>query len=533
MRILLVEDNLDSLRSLKIVLADLGHDPVGVDNAAEALECAQREYFPLVITDIRMPGMDGLELLGRLKSGAYGADADVVIITGHGDMETAVEALRKGAYDYLNKPINARELAAVVERSAERQSLLAENFEFKTQFQTRVQEATQDLRADLNNARRRLREACGLGGVVAVSPAMRQLVAEAELYHRNPEVAVLIEGETGTGKEILARLIHYGDGFATTPFEPINCAAIPAELFESELFGHDPGAYTGSTRRGRPGKVELAGQGALFLDEIVEMPLSLQPKLLRVVEDRTFYRVGGVKRLEFKARLISAANSDLGGLVESGRFRRDLFHRLKVGYLVIPPLRERPEDIESLVQVFLRREATRKKKRFREAAPDALALLRGHPWPGNVRELENVIERAVLTADGEILRVEHLNFLLGDRARVVVPVALAGEGGELDTRGPTAAHAASPPLGTDEPSFDPRSIVLPEHKLDIDTLTQRIICLALEKFGGNKTKTAAYLGLSRYALHRRLEGGASTSSRSEAAAPDLKEAPASPGDSAA
>jgi DNA-binding NtrC family response regulator len=486
MRILLVDDNQDSLRSLKIVLADLGHDPVSVDNAAEALELAQGESFPLVITDIRMPGMDGIELLGRLKASPMGQNSDVVIITGHGDMETAVEALRKGAYDYLNKPINARELAAVVERSAERQSLLAENKELKTEFQSKVQEATQDIRADLHSARKRLREACGLGGLVAESPAMRRLLDEAELYHQNPEVAVLIEGETGTGKEVLARLIHYGRGFATTPFEPINCAAIPSELFESELFGHDPGAYTGSSRRGRPGRVELAGAGTLFLDEIAEMPLGLQPKLLRVLEDRTFYRVGGVKRLEFKARLISAANSDLSDMVASGRFRRDLFHRLKVGYLVIPPLRERIEDIGPLALMFLRREAARKKRRFRELGADALALLQGRAWPGNVRELENAIERAALTSDGEVLRVEHLEFLDMDLAR---------------SANSCARQSTAPPNAP----FDPGAIVLPEHKLDIDDLTQQILRQALDKFKGNKTKAAAYLGLSRYALHRRLE----------------------------
>jgi len=482
MRILLVDDNKDSLQSLDIVLSDLGHEPLALDNAVEALARAQREFFPLVITDIRMPGMDGLELLGRLKSEPYGKDADVVILTGHGDMDTAIEALRKGAYDFLNKPINARELAAVVERSAERQSLLAENHEFKTRFDTKVQEATQDLRANLDQTQRRLREVCGVGAIVAASPAMQRLVAEAQLYHRNPEVAVLIEGETGTGKEILARLIHYGNAMLTTPFEPINCAAIPTELFESELFGHEAGAYTGSTRRGRSGKIELAANGTLFLDEIAEIPLGSQPKLLRVLEDRTFYRVGGIKRHEFKARLISAANSDLAGLVAAGRFRRDLFHRIKVGYLVIPPLRARAEDLEPLALNFLVREASRKKKRFRSLHPASLALLQRHPWPGNVRELENVIERAVLTAEGPELLPEHLVFLSD---------GLSGDFGRNDALAP---------------GFDPSDIVLPEAGLNLDTLSQRIIHLAVEKFGGNKTKAASYLGLSRYALHRRLEG---------------------------
>jgi len=348
MRILLVDDNRDSLQSLQVVLSDLGHQPEVATNAQEALNLAAQSFYPLIITDIRMPGMNGLELLGVLKSTPEGRNADVVIITGHGDMQTAVEALRKGAYDYLNKPINARELAAVVERCCEHQALLLENMEWRTRFEHRVDEATQDIKRNLAEAADRLRQAAGVGSVVAASPAMIRLVAEARIYHKDPSVSVLIEGETGTGKEVLARLVHYGEGMPAAPFLAINCSAIPGHLFESELFGHDAGAFTGSTRQGLRGKLEIAEDGALFLDEVAEMPLELQPKLLRVLEERTFYRVGGVKKRHLRARVICAANRDMSSMVENGRFRRDLYYRLNVVTLAVPESFAAPKTNENV-----------------------------------------------------------------------------------------------------------------------------------------------------------------------------------------
>jgi DNA-binding NtrC family response regulator len=469
-RVLLVDDNEHSLQGLSVVLADLGHQPVAVSSAEAALERVRADYYPLVVTDIRMPGIDGLDLLARLKDGEESRHSDVVIITGHGDMETAIDALRKGAYDYLNKPINARELAAVVERSAEHQALLHENRDFRERFSRKVREATSELRRDLERARSRLRRVVGVGDVVAESAAMRTLVRETELYHGEPGVPVLIEGETGTGKEILARLVHHGPPRGTdgedTPFVALNCSAISPQLFESELFGHEAGAYTGSTRTGARGKLELAGQGTLFLDEVAEMPLELQPKLLRVLEERTFYRVGGLKKREFQARVVCASNRGLETMVAEGRFRRDLFHRLKVGHLVLPPLRQRPEDIPVLAET--------------------LELLLAQAWPGNVRELENAMERAVLTHNGEVLMPGHLDFLTREAA---TDRAVSAE--------PAATNAAA--------FLDPQRLVLPEEGLDLEALTTAVVLAAVERFDGNKTRAARYLGLSRYALHRRLQ----------------------------
>ncbi len=494
MRILVVDDNSNSLQSLCLVLKDLGHEPRGMEDPKEALAAARREFFPLIITDIRMPGMDGLELLSAIKEDPAARASDVVLITGHGDMTTAVEALRKGAYDYLNKPINARELSAVVDRSAEHQALIMENAALRTDIKAEVSRVAADLQRDLEDMRHRLREVEGVGLVIAESPAMLRLLGEALILHSDPTVPVLIEGETGTGKEIFARFIHHGEGANTTPFMAINCAAIPHELFESELFGHEPGAFTGSRAEGAPGKLEQAGKGTLFLDEVAEMPLTLQPKLLRVLEERSFYRVGGVKKREFAARIICAGNRNMTDMVEKGLFRRDLFHRLRVGHLLIPPLRERPEDIRPLAEHFLRREAARKKKRFTGLSPAALESLRQYPWPGNVREMENTLERAVLMHDGELLLPEHIQFLLsGGVNGYFVERRASGRGQQ--------GMAAPAPLDLKNPG----SIALPEEPLKLDDLVDAVVIAALKRFDGNKSKTADYLGISRFALHRRLQ----------------------------
>lgn len=481
MRILIVDDNPTSLQSLSVVLSDLGHDPAPFADPVLALEEARRAHYPLIITDIRMPRMDGITLLRKLKSTPETETCDVVLITGHGDMETAVGALRHGAYDYLNKPINARELAAVVERSAEHQALLLENRDLRQNLDLRVREVADTLHRDLEEARTRLRQVFGIGGVVSESPATEQVMNDARMFHNDPSVPVLIEGETGTGKEIIARLIHFGESGSVHPFVAINCAAIPHELFESELFGHEAGAYTGSRAGGSAGKLELAAEGTLFLDEVAEMPLSLQPKLLRVLEDRTYYRVGGLRKRDFRARVICAANRDLEELVERGQFRRDLYHRLKVGHLVIPPLRERREDIPALARLFLTRQAERKRKQFTSVSPQAMDILLRQPWPGNVRELENTIERAVLIHDAPILKPEHLTFLT-----------------ERQSAYSCAGIPKKLPLDLD-------NLELPEAPLDLEALTTAIVQKALDRFEGNKSKAAAYLGISRFALHRRLQ----------------------------
>ena len=523
MRILVVDDNGPSLQSLCLVLNDLGHEAVGCQDPAEALERARKEIFPLIITDIRMPGLDGLELLTLLKTNTATTGIDVVLITGHGDMATAVEALRKGAYDYLNKPINARELAAVVDRCAERQSLLLENTALKSNLEQEVSRVAGSLREDLQSVRNRLRELEGIGHVIAESPQVQQLMSDALIMHGDPSVPVLLEGETGTGKEIFARVIHFGDEDNAEPFIAINCSAIPHELFESELFGYESGAFTGGRAEGASGKLEQAGKGTLFLDEVAEMPITLQPKLLRVLEERSFYRVGGVKKRKFNARIVCAGNRNMEDMVERGQFRRDLYHRLRVGHILIPPLRERPEDIIAMANHFLQRETQRKKKNFAGLDERTRDILLRYPWPGNVRELENTIERAVLLYNGDSLMPAHVHFLENLTRSGPLPPArpVPAQAVPLQPGLPKEAAAASlpsraaplterpvpPPLPAGLLAFSlaDNTVQLPDNPFSLDHLENAVVAAALARFDGNKSKAALFLGISRFALHRRVQ----------------------------
>jgi DNA-binding NtrC family response regulator len=482
MRILIVEDDDISMSSLSDITVMLGHEPVTCKDAVSALERCTAEFFPTIVTDIRMPGMDGMELLRRVKDSPASCDSDVIMITGHGDVEMAITALRCGAYDFLRKPLDVRELAAAIERSVEHQALRHENRELAFHCDRRVEEAVEDLRRDLDDARSLLRQVAGIGQVVAASAPMKRILADTKLYHENPDVPVLIEGETGTGKEIVARLIHFGDLATGTTFVDINCSAIAENLFESELFGYEAGAFTGSSSKGLRGKIEAAKGGTLFLDEIGDLPLPIQPKLLRVLEDRTFYRVGGLKRRQFEGRIVCATNRDLHAMVEEGTFRRDLFHRLKIGHIAIPPLRERKEDITALALLFLKTESEAKKKQFQSISPQAVDLLLSRPWLGNARELKNAIERAVLTHDGLTLRPEHLDFL-----QPVAPAAVA--------RGPALLNNGS-------------AVEFPEQPIQLDEfiegIKRRIVLQAVEKFGQNKSKAAEFLGWDRNKIYRLL-----------------------------
>ncbi|SHN66343.1 sigma-54-dependent transcriptional regulator [Desulfovibrio litoralis] len=484
MKILIVDDNEASLTSLKLVLSDLGHTIVAMDKPVEALAHATSEFYPLIITDIRMPEMDGLELLTALKEHPVSKDSDIVLMTGYADTETAIEALRRGAYNYLHKPINLQELMVVTEKVAEHQTLRFENKDLKQNMEQRVSEATASLRQEYAKIKSRLQAVEGIGDIIVASQAMKDIYDQTQVFHQNPSVPVLIEGETGTGKEIIARLIHYGQNGSTKPFIALNCSAMPHELFESELFGYETGAFTGSRVGGMVGKLELAEDGTLFLDEIAEMPLSLQPKLLRVLQERSFYRLGGVKKREFKARVICAGNRDMAKLVEKGTFRRDLYHRLRVGHIVLPSLKERPEDLFVLTNFFLERENKRKRKNFKGISQNARELISSYPWQGNIRELENAIERAVLLNDASLLEAEHLDFLENTQSEKQNKKQIDSNNDQILLN---------------------NKLELPETSFNLEAHINEIIQAALDKFEGNKSKAAAYLGISRYALMRKLQ----------------------------
>lgn len=309
------------------------------------------------------------------------------------------------------------------------------------------------------------------------SNTMKELYKTTLKLHHDRDTPVLIQGETGTGKEVIARMLHFGrDNSYQAPYIPINCAAIPPELFESELFGYEGGAFTGSSKKGRLGKFELAKGGTIFLDEIGEMPLNMQPKLLRVLQEREFYRIGGSKSVKVELRIVAATNRNLEEQVREGSFRQDLFYRINVAQLILPPLRERKEDISPLANHFLREQSHKKKRRFKTFSQTAMERLLAYNWPGNIRELQNVIERLVLLNDDTIVRADHL--------------------GSLTLPATSALH---PPIE------ELNSFQLPDASFDLKAFERRIVKEALNKFDGNKTRTAQYLGLTRSALRSRLD----------------------------
>ncbi|MCE5270530.1 sigma-54 dependent transcriptional regulator [bacterium] len=483
MRILLVDDDPHGRELLADYLTDqLYHDVTQCGNGIEALATFKAQPFPLVISDIRMPGMDGLELLQHLKSLPLGDKTDLLFITGHGDMSTAVQALRGGACDYLLKPVNLEELELIVSRIADNRAMREENRELTTRFREKVDEATRETRDRLADLQKAFAQVVGVGKVGVFSDKMQEIVALAERFHEDRSVPVLIEGETGTGKEVVARLVHYGHAAVSPePFIPINCSAISPTLFESELFGYEGGAFSGARKTGQPGKFELASGGTLFLDEIGDMPLDLQPKLLRALQEREFFRVGGIKRIAVSVRIVCATNQDLAGQVREGKFRRDLYYRLNTGRIRIPPLRERQDEALQLARMFLEQFAAQRKKAFHAFSPQAERILLDYPWPGNVRELQNAIERVTLLHDATEVSPEHLAFLATEE-RFDLP---APDGG------------ADPAEGL--------LVRFPAGGLDLRQVEERVIRRVLDMFEGNKSRAAAYLNVNRNTLHNRLK----------------------------
>jgi DNA-binding NtrC family response regulator len=374
-RLLLVDDDEVFLRPLHRTLELKGYEVLPVQSAEEALDTLKTEDVDLVLTDRRLPGMDGVELVRQIKT--EHPDLAVVVMTAYGTIESAVEAMRLGAEDYLVKPFEAAELLLVIRRAIEFQELKAAN----------------------RRTIRRNQERFTFANIVASSAGM-QAVFDLLRSVVDLDTTVLIYGETGVGKELLARSIHYSGARRARPFVPVNCAAIPAELFESELFGSRRGAFTGATEH-RRGHFQMANGGTLLLDEIGEMPLHLQSKLLRAIEEKKVTSVGADRPVDVDVRFIATTNKDLQAEVERGTFRRDLFYRLSVMPVRVPALRERPEDIPLLARHFVEQASRRLKKAMRTISPESLGALMRYPWPGNVRELENVIERAVIVATGE------------------------------------------------------------------------------------------------------------------------------------
>jgi len=480
MKILLVDDEQHSRQAMLWFLKHQNHEVTECASGAEALEKFAVGNYDMVLSDIQMPNMSGIELATAIKQLPNSWQTDIVLFTGHADLNSAVTALRAGIYDYLEKPVNPEELASVIERVAEHQALLRENKTLIERFHDEVNAATEETRRELIHIKQIVAESI-FGSVGIFSECMKIIVQQAQQLHEDRSISVLIEGETGTGKEVIAKMIHYGSRFdplGTAPFVDINCAALAPTLFESELFGYEAGSFTGSMVKGAKGKFDLAHRGTLFLDEIGEIPSNLQGKLLRVLQEKEFYRVGGLKKIKTNIRVICATNVPLEQCVEQGTFRKDLYFRLKVAHIVIPPLRKRKEEILPIATMFLQDFSRRKKKHFVTIAPQTIMIMEEYDWPGNIRELQNIIEYATFAYNDKELKPEHIMGLLQQQRK-------------------------------QSPSLPPRSGILeipfPLQGYPLKKYTEDIILKILAMHNNNQSATANYLGISRRALSYRLE----------------------------
>jgi DNA-binding NtrC family response regulator len=392
-RILVVDDEEIVLKSCRKILEGGGHQVFTALSGQEAFDLLEKEPIDIVITDIKMPGMDGMEILGRVKE-KY-PDVLVIIITGYSTVQSAVQAMKLGAFDYIPKPFTPDEVLVVVEKALEKKSLIYENIYLRKELEAKY----------------------GFENIIGSSPKMQ------EVYKLIRKVAptdstVLIRGESGTGKELIARAIHFNSPRKQKPFVPVDCGVLSQELLESELFGHVKGSFTGAIVT-KPGLFEIADGGSIFLDEIGDINPNFQSKLLRVIQEREFTPVGGVKPKKVDLRFIVATNKDLERLVEEKQFREDLFYRLNVVSITIPPLRERKDDTPLLAYHFLRKYTREMNKSIKSISVDAMNMLIAYSWPGNVRQLENVIERAIVMAEGDTITTEHLPFAV--RAEIAHP----------------------------------------------------------------------------------------------------------------
>ncbi len=455
-QVLIVDDEPNLRKILSAQLSRDGYDVLTAEDGEQGLSLLREHHIDLVITDLKMPKVDGMTLLREALR--EDPDLPVVMITAHGTVDTAVEALKTGAFDYLTKPFDKDEVRQIVAKALKTRQLAG--------AETSTAQAAPGARF----------------GIIGTSPGIMELYAVLERVADTP-TTVLITGESGTGKELVARALHDHSSRRDKPFIKVNCAAIPKELIESELFGYERGAFTGAVSS-KPGRFELANGGTLFLDEIGEIPVEMQVKLLRALQESEFERVGGIKTMRVDVRLVAATNRELRKLIAAGTFREDLFYRLNVVPMRLPALRERASDIPLLVSHFLAKFNERLKKHVSGVEPEALDVLTSYPWPGNIRELENVVERAVLFCDVPKLRASDLPpEVRGAPAPPAVPVtdadlqaALASEGG------------------------------LKEHvKVAMNRLERELVSRALAQTGGNVTHAARLLKISRKGLQLKMK----------------------------
>jgi two-component system response regulator AtoC len=479
-RVLIADDEINIRRVLEAILRRDGYEVVTAANGLEALAGMNRGVHT-VITDLKMPGLDGMALLRKLS--ADYPDVPVVMITAHGSVENAVEAVKLGAFDYIEKPFDQEQIRQIVDKALKTHAF-----------------ARRDVRPEEPKVRGRFR-------LVGDSPAIRQVYGVIEKVADTPST-VLITGESGTGKELIARALHEYSSRREGPFIKINCAAIPKTLMESELFGYEKGAFTGAVGA-KPGRFELAHNGTLFLDEIGEIPVEMQVKLLRVLQESEFERVGGIKTIKVDVRLVAATNRDLHAEVAAAAFREDLYYRLNVVPIHLPPLRERRDDIPLLVGHFIGRFNERLKKQVTGIEPDAVFRLTAYSWPGNIRELENVIERTILFCEGPTIRVIDLpGELMGTGAPssasmpAIQTPSSPGASGEARRLTPPAGV---PVLPTALVGGEAVSSLKEAVRVETERVERDLIQRALDETGGNVTQAARKLQISRKSLQTKMK----------------------------
>ncbi len=448
-KILVIDDDDSGRLALTMLLRSAGYEVTSAATGMSALDLIDREQYQVIVSDLFLPDKSGLDILQNVHKVSPGTE--VIVVTGHASAQTAVRAMKEGAFDYITKPIDFDELKIVVSKALEKQKLLSENMYLRRQLQGRFE----------------------FSNIIGTSPVMNLLFERMNRIVKS-DSSVLVSGESGTGKELVARALHYNGPRKDRPFIAVNCSAIPEALLESELFGHMRGAFTGAVKD-KPGKFEAANHGTIFLDEIGTLPLHLQVKLLRVLQEHEIERVGSNKTVKLHVRVISATNSDLENMVKRGEFREDLYYRLNVIPLHLPPLRERQQDIMHLTSFFLEKQCRLMGRAPCSISKQALEALEQYSWPGNVRELENLIERMIVLTDAAVITVED------------IPAKIIGE----------------------KRSGEALSVTMPSQGVDlvatVSRIEQSLISQALESAGGVKARAAALLGINRTTLVEKIK----------------------------
>jgi DNA-binding NtrC family response regulator len=448
-KILVVDDEPILRDSLEVALKASGYKVITTRTGEEGLERLQKENPDLVLLDYWLPGINGDEVLRRIKE--EDTEIPIIVMTAQGSIDLAVNSMKMGAFDFLVKPFELDQVEDLIKRGLDRVRLRKEVEWLRAQYQEKFRS----------------------GGIIGASQKMKEVLELAERVAQGVETTVLIEGETGTGKELLAEYIHFLSPRSSFPFIPINCGAIPKDLFESEIFGYERGAFTGALEKGKMGKVEAADKGTLFLDEVGELSPSAQVKVLRVLEEKEYFKVGGVEKKKADVRIIAATNKNLEAEVKKGNFRDDLYFRINVVKLHIPPLRERKEDILPLFRFFIDRFNEQFTKGFNQISKEAEEKILTYPWAGNIRELRNTVERIVLLEKGDTIFDKHLSFLMEKEGQV-----------------------------QERAEFKPH---LPSGGIVLDEVEKQYILEALKVKKGNKLQAAKMLGISRSALLYRME----------------------------